>query len=136
MITLADIPNDILAAIKEHAVACYPSECCGVLFSRENSPLMFMACRNVEDAPEHGFRVGSADLEVIASLVRDRNRVAVIYHSHVDQPATFSERDKHFAKAWPLTLHLVFAVTKQGVIAQHAYTSLGACVDEPVMESA
>ncbi len=135
MIALAAIPSDILACLRRHAAVCYPDECVGVIL-RQHDRYSFMACQNTDPEPAHGFRVGDDDMNALAEMVRSGARLAVIYHSHVDQPATFSERDRFFARAWPDTLHLVFAVTQSGVIAQHAYDATGVCLDEPVMETA
>lgn len=135
MITLAALPDAVLTAMRAHAAAGFPREVCGVVFERAGQYDAF-ACRNTHPKAEHRFVVSPADLFSIGQRLHHGEHLAVIYHSHVNTPATFSEMDKQYAAPYQDALHVVFAVTKKGVINQHAYQADGTCVDESVMERA
>jgi proteasome lid subunit RPN8/RPN11 len=95
-------------AIASHAAAEYPGECCGVVVARgeERRLLRF---RNVQDelhAADPGryprtartaYAVGREDFERLERLHAEGFQLAVIYHSHVDAGAYFSETDRRMA---------------------------------------
>jgi proteasome lid subunit RPN8/RPN11 len=77
-----------MAAIRAHAVAEYPRECCGlvVLQGRRES---YFPCRNLAAGNDHFVLdpVGYAAAE-------EAGRITAVVHSHPDVPATPSEADK------------------------------------------
>lgn len=135
MISLAALPDEIVAAMRGHVAHKYPYEGCGVVLSGP-AGLEHVKCFNAAWRPAHHFSISRRDLIQIGLRLKAGDQIAAIYHSHCDSPAVFSERDHHYAAAWPDALHLVFGVTARGVLAQHAYTAEGICLDEPVMEPA
>lgn len=98
------VDSAALAAIYEHAVRDYPSECCGFVLASGVRP-----CLNVQDGlhradqrlhPRTSRTAFALDFEstsfLIDSLGSD-DPVRVIYHSHPDVGAYFSEEDRRFA---------------------------------------
>jgi proteasome lid subunit RPN8/RPN11 len=116
-----------LAEIRRHAEADYPSECCGVILARDAERVL-MRCRNVQDLqhardPERyprtsrtAYLIDSKDLlEIYKKCDVDGYRVAVIYHSHGDADAYFSETDKRNALTndepnYPEAIYVVVSV--------------------------
>lgn len=131
MITLDDLADGVLLAIRGHAVAAYPRECCGVVIDLKGR-LMAFAGRNVAADAAHAFEMHPADRLLVEQQRRLGHPVVAIYHSHCDGPALFSDKDREYAAAWPDVLHLVLAVTARGVLGLHGYRADGTLVDEPV----
>ena len=96
-----------LAEIRQHAEADYPSECCGVLLTRGAERLM-LRCHNdqdilhVRDPRVHprdslsAYNIKEA-LAIYRKCEAEGYRVGVIYHSHCNAGAYFSETDKRSA---------------------------------------
>ena len=117
--------------IREHAEACYPLECCGLLFDDGVRP-----CTDVQDDlhdrdPEafprtsrHAFRLSDADQLLLARSIDGPVPARVLYHSHVDADAYFSAADLAGATLdgeplYPGLLHLVVSV-RDGVAGEMA----------------
>ena len=121
-----------LEAIKKHAEADYPAECCGVLLVRPGGPgrmeeRRLAPCRNIQDEL-HGkdparfprtsrtaYYIAHEDLLEIGRREGEGFEVRVIYHSHVDAGAYFSETDRRNAMvddapAYPDTTYVVVSV--------------------------
>ncbi len=125
------IQSELLVKIREQAESEYPSECCGLILSSEADPdtlTRLIACKNVQNEyhqkdPErfprtsrNGFFLDPRRLLEIQKENRAKKEtVRVIYHSHIDAEAYFSEEDKRMAApdgnpAWPDVLYLVISV--------------------------
>ena len=90
------------------AVAEYPAESCGVILVR-GTERQLLPCRNIQDElhardPERhprdartAYYIDPADLLRIGRKEGDGFTVAVIYHSHIDAGAYFSETDRRNA---------------------------------------
>ena len=121
-----------LAAIRAHAERDYPAECCGVVLVRAQdvSDRRVSACRNIQDAlhakePERfprdarsAYYMAHEDLLEIGRKESQGYAMHVIYHSHIDAGAYFSETDRSNAlvdgePAYPGTTYVVVAV-RQG----------------------
>jgi adenylyltransferase/sulfurtransferase len=86
----------------------YPNECCGVIMVR-GGERSFLRFRNVQDDlhrrdPERhprtartAYHIGKPDLDRMVEHEEQGFRLAVIYHSHPDAGAYFSETDKRVA---------------------------------------
>lgn len=99
------------AAIHRQAESAYPAECCGVLLVRPGAPeeRRLMPCRNVQDElhardPQRfprtsrtAYYIAPEDLLEIGRREGAGFEVRVIYHSHVDAGAYFSETDRRNA---------------------------------------
>ena len=129
-----------LEAIQRHARADYPAECCGVLLVRPGAAeeRRLIACRNIQDelhARDPGrfprtartaYYIAHADLLEIGRREGEGFEVRVIYHSHVDAGAYFSETDRRNAMidgspAYPQATYVVVAVAEGRVAETRAH---------------
>jgi proteasome lid subunit RPN8/RPN11 len=126
-----------LQAIQDHARATYPAECCGVLLVRtrgEAERRLLLRCRNIQDelhAKDPGrfprtartaYYIAHEHLLEIGHRESEGFEVQIIYHSHVDAGAYFSETDRRNAMvdgtpAYPTATYVVVGVT-QGRVAE------------------
>jgi [CysO sulfur-carrier protein]-S-L-cysteine hydrolase len=128
------------AQIAAQAQAEYPGECCGVILERASAPphRVLMPCRNVQNElhardPERyprdartAYYIDPADLLRIGRLEGEGFSVAVIYHSHVDAGAYFSETDRRNAMlgdepCYPGATYVVTSVMHGRVDAMAAF---------------
>lgn len=100
-----------LERIRRHAEADYPAECCGVLLVRASGDpeRILRPCRNIQgelharDPVRHprdartAYYIAPQDLLDIGRQESQGYGVRVIYHSHVDAGAYFSETDRRNA---------------------------------------
>src|SRR5262245_22303697 len=117
-----------LQALRQQAVEGYPDESCGVIGARDEERRL-LRCRNVQNqlhsldpernprTPRTAYHIDPQDLLRIGRLESDGFRVAVIYHSHVDAGAYFSETDRRQAlmagePTYPGTIYLVTSVAQ------------------------
>jgi proteasome lid subunit RPN8/RPN11 len=126
-----------LETIRRQAVEEYPEESCGVILVRGDERRL-LRCRNVQnelhtrDPERHprtartAYHIDPQDLLRIGRLESDGFGVAVIYHSHVDAGAYFSETDRRQAliddePSYPGTTYLVTSVVAARVAATAAF---------------
>jgi glutamate-1-semialdehyde 2,1-aminomutase len=131
------ITAEELAAIKRQAVAEYPNECCGVILAR-GGERRHMPCRNVQDqmhardpmtfprTARNAYYMDPLDALRLNRLVDEGFTFAVIYHSHPNAGAYFSETDRAQAlikgePAYPGAVYLVVSVVGREVRALAAY---------------
>ena len=134
-----EIPSEMLKSIFEQAQAQYPHECCGMILGPKENPKVLTAlrpCQNVQDeyhakdpvnfprTAETAYFMDPRELLEIQKSARDSGQaIRVLYHSHVDHGAYFSEEDKRVAlqegePAWPGVSYLVVSVI-QGQAKDH-----------------
>ena len=123
--------------IQAHAIADYPAESCGVIVTRGEERRL-VACRNVQNDlhardPQRyprdartAYYIDPADLLRIGRLEGEGFSVAVIYHSHVDAGAYFSETDRRNAMlgdepCYPGATYVVTSVMNGRVDAMAAF---------------
>jgi proteasome lid subunit RPN8/RPN11 len=118
-----------LAEIRKRAEAEYPAESCGVVLVRAHGGAgrLVYPCRNIQDAlhakdparfprdSRTAYYIAHEDLLEIGRRESDGYAVGVIYHSHVDAGAYFSETDRRNAlidgePAYPRATYVVVAV--------------------------
>ena len=131
------LTDDELRAVAAHAVAEYPRESCGVILTRGDERRL-VGCRNVQDDLHRrdpvryprdartAYYIDPGDLLRIGRLEGEGFAVAVIYHSHVDAGAYFSETDRRQAlvagePAYPEAAYVVTAVVSGRVDAVAAF---------------
>src|SRR5262249_20884649 len=129
--------SDELAQIRAQAEAEYPAECCGVLL-RKGGERLLLPCRNIQDElhasdpAKHprdartAYFIDPKDLLNIGRREGDGYHVAVIYHSHIDAGAYFSETDKRNAlingePTYPDAVYVVLSVVKGKVADARAF---------------
>lgn len=128
---------DELSQIRAQAVAEYPAESCGVILTREGERRL-IPCRNIQNElharePERyprdartAYYIDPQDIRRIAKLEGERFSVTVIYHSHVDAGAYFSDTDRRNAMMgdepiYPNTTYIVTSVMAGRVDALAAF---------------
>lgn len=126
-----------LEAIRAQAVEEYPHEACGVVLAR-GTERRLLRCRNAQNDlhakdparyprdARTAYYIDPRDLLRIGDLERQGFVVAVIYHSHVDAGAYFSETDRRQAlvgdePAYPDATYVVTSVLAGRVEASAAF---------------
>ena len=126
------------AAIREHALAAYPEECCGLLLGeaapqREHVGAV-VPVENRYAEPGRGFEL--APDAVACALAQERRggeAVVGVYHSHPDGSPLPSRRDER--EAWPGWSYLIVPVTKGGCGEPRSFrreAAEGPLTEEPV----
>ena len=143
--------------MRRQAVEEYPNECCGVVMVRDRERRL-VRCRNIQDelhaldptrhprTARTAFNIGKDDQDRIATDQEQGFELAVIYHSHVDVGAYFSETDKRMAMMgqdprdhdplYPEVTHVVMAVTRDRVDQVNAFRWDPAARDFPPVDLA
>lgn len=104
------IKSRLIDSIYRHAMAEYPREACGVVIGKKGISDSFeqsFPCMNLQDqmhasdpksfprTAETAYFLNPKDLLQVQRMARERNmEVKIIYHSHVNVGAYFSEEDK------------------------------------------
>ncbi|MBM4438811.1 MAG: Mov34/MPN/PAD-1 family protein [Candidatus Rokubacteria bacterium] len=131
------VTPDEITRIEAQAVAEYPAESCGVILTRGEDRRL-IPCRNVQNDlhardPERyprdartAYYIDPVDLLRIGRLEGEGFAVAVIYHSHIDAGAYFSETDRRNAMmgdepTYPETTYIVTSVVERRVDAMAAF---------------
>jgi proteasome lid subunit RPN8/RPN11 len=107
------IADQALDAIRRHAAAAYPDECCGALIGHEEAGLSVhsaLPLANVtDDGPRRRFRVAAADYRHAEAQARSAGaQLLGFYHSHPDHPARPSQHD--LDQALPNFSYVIVAV--------------------------
>jgi proteasome lid subunit RPN8/RPN11 len=129
------------ARIRAQAEAEYPYECCGVVLVRDSSPpeRMLFPCRNVQnelhakDPETHprdvrtAYSISSQDLLKIGRMESDGWTLRVIYHSHINAGAYFSETDTRNAllggePSYPGATYVVLSVVEGKMVETNAFS--------------
>jgi proteasome lid subunit RPN8/RPN11 len=136
--------------IRAQAVEEYPFESCGVILARGGERRL-LRCRNAQNElhardpvryprdARTAYYIDPKDLLRIGDLERQGFDVAVIYHSHVDAGAYFSETDRRQAvvggePAYPGAVYVVTSVVHGVVDAVAAFRWDPDCRDFVPME--
>jgi len=98
-----------LREIAEHARACYPQECCGLVIADAGGALSFVPIDNVagessasDRTKRDGYVMHPVQLfKALRAAEEASGRLAIIVHSHPDVGAYFSDEDKRKALLEP-----------------------------------
>ncbi len=127
MISLAD---DILTEAREHALAEYPDECCGIVIGKPDHPEndQIFRCTNIQNQLHEqdpktyvrdartAYYIDPRELMRIMKQADEQDLVIkLFYHSHPEHDAYFSEEDKRMAlfdnePTYPDARYLVISV--------------------------
>jgi cysteine synthase B len=104
------IPEEVLAAIRDHAERTYPEECCGALIGRESGQVIeALALSNAMDHRNRRFLIGPDAYKAAEARAAETDLTLVgFYHSHPDHPAVPSTFD--LDHAWPNLCYLIVSV--------------------------
>lgn len=94
--------KNTLAAIRAHAIAEYPRECCGLVVSTPAGRERYVRCRNTAPGTDH-FVMAAEDY----AAAEDLGQVVALVHSHPDAPATPSAADRVACEASGLPWYIV-----------------------------
>ena len=104
-------------AIRRHAAAAYPHECCGALIGAVVDDELVEIVDSLEldnvtdEGPRRRFRVSPADYRLSEARARELGAELVgFYHSHPDHPAQPSQYD--LDHAWPNFSYVIVAVAQ------------------------
>ena len=103
---------EALAEIYAHARREHPNECCGIVYGPKARPIAAraVACVNIqnelhaEDPAKHtrdartAYNLGAGDLFKLGKSLRGDEPAKIVYHSHVDVGAYFSDTDQAAAQ--------------------------------------
>lgn len=131
------IPAVLLAELYAHARAEFPAECCGYLTgpSGGNHVATVVACRNAQADGHHpltpergadtGFVIAGAELLAFAKSFDGPAPARIVYHSHTNGRAYFSDVDRAMATGSYPVQHLVLGVDAERVteVAQFAWST-------------
>jgi proteasome lid subunit RPN8/RPN11 len=94
----------------EHARACYPKECCGILVGRETLVTEAVkTCNAYEGDQKDRFQIDPADILNVQRDCHGRGLDLIgFFHSHPDAGAYFSATD--LANASPWHAHVVISI--------------------------
>ncbi len=122
-----DLPPAVLAEIYDHARAEYPNECCGYVLGA-GPDASVVRCTNRQDAlhaadpvtfprtARTAYQIGGRELLALVRSFDGPRPATILYHSHPDVGAYFSEEDTRAALSagYPVA-YLVVDVTAEAV---------------------
>ena len=127
---MIDLADDTLAEAREHALAEYPNECCGIVIGKPDHPendIVFQ-CTNIQnqlheqdpqtyrrDARTAYFIDPRELLGIMKQAAEQDLVIKLFYHSHPEHDAYFSDEDKCMAlfdnePTYPDARYLVISV--------------------------
>jgi proteasome lid subunit RPN8/RPN11 len=123
-----EIPLAMMQEMFAHAEKAYPQEACGIITGTGTRLTRLTRCRNAQDElhaadPERyprssrdGYNIDPRDMfEILRGAEACGEEIKIIYHSHVDAGAYFSQEDKQAATwegepTYPDVAHIVISV--------------------------
>jgi adenylyltransferase/sulfurtransferase len=106
------VSDAALAEIYAHAVAEYPRECCGIVLGSRDDDMAnkVRVCANIQDIlhaedpvlhardSRTAYNMNATDLFALQKSLRSDLPAKVVYHSHADVGAYFSDTDQAAAR--------------------------------------
>jgi proteasome lid subunit RPN8/RPN11 len=139
--TALRLPNAVAAAMRAHAEAAYPNECCGAMLGLRKGPdwlvISSIAAENAaeDQARRAGYQIGPRDLLDIAVAARRRGlEIAGFYHSHPDCEAAWSPADLAGAH-WIGASYAIIEVRDGRAAAMRSFRLAGATEEDKRFEA-
>jgi proteasome lid subunit RPN8/RPN11 len=129
------LPEQMHAAIVDHAVRDAPRECCGIIAGRDGVPMRLYETRNVAEGNRF-YEIDPAqliDLEFRELPAHDAEIVA-IYHSHPESPAYPSATDVELAY-WPDAVFLICSLANRDRPEIRGFRIRNGAIDEVTLSS-
>ncbi|MFN9430080.1 MAG: Mov34/MPN/PAD-1 family protein [Acidobacteriota bacterium] len=117
---MIEITPEAWAVMVQHAQACYPNECCGILIGSESpgrrQASLAVACRNAYSGSQSDrFEIDPKDQLAAERQARQLSLgVLGFFHSHPDEAAYFSQTD--LKNHWPFYSNVVLSVRHHQVV--------------------
>lgn len=129
---MIDLKQETLNEIRNHALAEYPYECCGIITGNRNSQRVHF-CNNIQNVlhsedpekyPRDARTAYSIDRKEAEKIFSDAKKngeeVIAFYHSHTDHEAYFSDTDKTVQTIFgepefPDAIHIVVSVINRKI---------------------
>lgn len=131
--------RDTMDEIREHAKEDFPEECCGVILHTDTQEFV-RRCRNIQNQMHKkdpdtyprdartAYLMHPDDLFKIHKEAETRHRpIKAFYHSHPNEEAYFSEKDKSDALVWgepayPGVVYIVISIYERSIRIVKAFT--------------
>jgi proteasome lid subunit RPN8/RPN11 len=117
---MIELTPEAWAVMVDHAQACYPNECCGILIGTEGAgkrvASIAIACKNAyEGEQKDRFEIDPRD-QIAAERKARELQLGVLgfFHSHPDEGAYFSQTD--LKNHWPFYSNVVMSVRSRVVV--------------------
>jgi proteasome lid subunit RPN8/RPN11 len=124
----------VIRAIRLHARAAHPEECCGLLLGSRGMIRFAVTMRNVDAAPRRRYRIDDRSHLALRRLLRDMQpplHIVGVYHSHPDGAPAPSPSD--IAEAYyPDWIHVIAGVQRTRV-RMRAFWIFGGSAGEMVI---
>lgn len=139
--TTLRMPDAVAAAMRAHAEAAYPFECCGAMLGRRDGQdwqvVSTIALENAvgDESRRTRYEIAPRDLVGIALEARQRQlEIAGFYHSHPDCPAEWSSTDLAEAH-WIGASYAIVEVRDRRAAAIHSFRLQGTTEEDKRFES-
>lgn len=120
-ITEISIPRKIVQNLLHHAQQTPDEEVCGLISSKNNTPVRSYPIKNTSATPAIFFNLDAQQqIHAIADMRNNNEQLFAIYHSHPSTPAIPSITDLEQA-SYPEALYLIISLNVKGVMEICAY---------------
>lgn len=123
------IPDDLLQAMRDHCVACFPNEACGILAGIENRVSRVYFVTNTEPSPVSYLMDPQEQVRLLREMRERRERMIAIFHSHPQSPAYPSARDVSLA-FYDDVIYVIVGLMERRVSEIRAFTIVEGIVTE------
>jgi proteasome lid subunit RPN8/RPN11 len=107
---IISVCDDVVEAMRDHAISSRPAECCGLLSGRDGLITGLHPLRNEADRPETRYFASPEDLFRAMRRIRVAGeKMLGIYHSHPRTPAYPSAADVEMA-FYPEALYFIISL--------------------------
>lgn len=139
--TTLQLPDAVAAAMRAHAEAAYPDECCGAMLGRSDGTgrqvVSTIALENAVEDEARRTRYEIAPRDLVSIVLEARRRqleIAGFYHSHPDCPAKWSSTDLAGAH-WIGASYAIIEVRDGSAEAIHSFRLAGTTEEDKRFES-
>jgi proteasome lid subunit RPN8/RPN11 len=125
IISEISIPRKIAQNLLHHAQQTPNEEVCGLISSKNNTPVRSYPIKNTSTTPAIFFNLDAQQqVHVMAEMRNNTEQLFAIYHSHPTAPAIPSKTDLEQA-SYPDALYLIISLNIKGMMEIRAYKTYG-----------
>lgn len=124
---IASLRLDVLREVCHHAMETYPNECCGTIgVEGVRRSINMRGTSGTPSDARRAFELDAAGAVALTESTDGRRTIQIVYHSHPDGSAAFSNADVHGAAPegrplYPNLCHLVLGCDADGVSEARLY---------------